>query len=204
MSRKFVKKHFASKLINRLEKVWFCPWIFYLITLAFLSLLIYLVLFFNPVTQIYKNFNIDKNAVKVSDANPSSLGVIRLNCSKEVSFKNGTGTFTLKNPANASNNLILKLRITVDDDTINKLKKLKGNVLESLQFDEKNKSLCISETDCIPPGYNLTKLKMKSLPNGSDFPSDTYDGIMQVQTYTYKTNDKSFVNSEIPLKVHIK
>ena len=186
---------------GKLKKVW--PYILYGLAVILIGLLLYLVLFFNPARPIYKSLKIDRNTQKVAEADPEKMGKLDLNFNKEIVFKNKVADFNFKNPADSGRNLILKLVIKVDDKVIENLKNLDKNILDDLQFEEKTKTLSISYTESIPPGYNLLKLNMVDLAHSSKLPAGEYNGTVKIKTYSYLTNDKIFGDSDIPVKVKI-
>ena len=180
-----------------------------LLVLIPLIVLIYLV-FFQPAlnTSIYNNIPIDSKAEKVEDAVGSSFNKASFEFSKDIIFENKVGTINFKNPATATQSIVLELFIS-DAELKQKIGKTGRKVaeqsnLEKQNYDPTKAKVSVGKSGCIPPGYNLGQVQLSTLPDGTELPKGGYQATVNLTLYNSTTNEKSMVNSQLNITMTVK
>lgn len=182
-----------------------------LILLVLIPLIVFFYLvFFQPAlnTSIYNNIPIDSKAQKVSDAISSSLNKASFEFSKNVVFTDKLGTINFKNPADATQSIVLELFIS-DAELKQKIGKTgrkvaEQNNLEKQNYDPTKAKVSVGKSGCIPPGYNLGEVQLSSLPDGTELPGGIYKATVDLTLYNSSTNERSMVNSQLNITILVK
>ena len=60
-----------------------------------------------------------------------------------------------------------------------------------------------SESGLLAPGYKLSKLQLKALPDGTVLPKGSYNAVYYILAYDKDTNERAIVNMQIPITLTI-
>lgn len=182
-----------------------------LIIAILLPLIVFIYLVFvrpNTETPVYNNIPIDSRASKVEEGKSSSVNKASFEFSKDIIFNNKVGKINFKNPASATQTMTLELFIS-DAELKSKIGKTgrkiaEQNNLEQENYDPTRAKVRVGKSGSVPPGYNLSSIELSALPDGSELPSGSYDGTINLTMYTAKTNEKAMVNSQLNVTIIVK
>jgi hypothetical protein len=162
--------------------------------------------------SLFKQVPVDKYVEKFSEPINNTGGEFKLSSFEfkdQLEFVNGEAEFGLKNPPNATQSAIVKLQITDAE-----MKKVNGStgrtpvaqseIEKDLRYNPQNVRVTIAQSGQIPPGNILKKIKLANLPDGSTLKKGTYSGIMFLDFIDSETSEKSFVNTQFPVKITVK
>ena len=194
-----------------------------LILITFTSITVTIVLLFNnakPVvnTDIYPPVSEDPDAVPVEEGdttqpaldNPEGGGAVSLTYSKQATASKGDGIASIlfQNPAKSNQSIVIQLHIT-DMTLIEKLGKTgrtaadRAKIEEAQGYDSEKSRIIIAESGRLAPGYKLSKLQLKALPDGTILPKGNYNAIYYILAYDKYTNERAIVNIQIPITLTI-
>ena len=160
---------------------------------------------------LYKNIPVDPNAEKFGDpiSSNSDMSKISLDFNKKIIFNEGIGIINFKNAVDASQTMVLEIFLT-ESELINKIGRT-GRTQEEQSiekrrpgYDPNTSKVKIALSGSIPPGYNLTNVKLLSLPDGTSLPPEEYGGSILVWLYNVNTGERSMVNSQLDVKIVVK
>lgn len=165
----------------------------------------------NPMknTTTFNNVPVDPYAAKTSsekiytgEGNKASFSF-----SDVIEFNGTQANFNLSNPDTTNQSMTIKIQIT-DQELVNKTGKTgrteaEQKSLDSKNYDPSNTRITISESGLIKPGYSLNKLILKKLPDGTYLQKGVYNGIGYLSFFNHETNEKSIVNSQVPVAIVI-
>ena len=187
---------------------------FPLILLYFLPVLIMMILMciyiLNPMknTATFNNVPIDPYTVKNNKFQTYTGGQNKasFSFSDVVKFVNNTATVKFGSPDSANQSMTIKIQIT-DQELKEKLGKTGRTSSEQKsldsnpKYDPSNTRVTVSESGLVLPGYELKKLVLDKLPDGTYLPKGVYRGIAFLNFFNGETNEKAMINTQIPITV---
>lgn len=126
-----------------------------------------------------------------------------------VEFVNGQADIKFGNIDSTNQSMTIKIQIT-DQELIKKIGKTGRTSKEQSEldanenYDPSNARITVSESGLVLPGYNLKKLILSNLPDGTKLPNGVYSGIAFLNFFNSETNEKAIINSQIPIAVVVK
>lgn len=187
---------------------------FPLILLYFLPILILIILLclyiLNPMknTATFNNVPIDPYTVKNRTFQHYTGGQNKasFSFSDVVKFVNNTADVKFGSPDSANQSMTIKIQIT-DQELKEKLGKTGRTSSEQKSldsnpnYDPSNMRVTVSESGLVLPGYDLKKLVLDKLPDGTYLPKGVYRGIAFLNFFNGETNEKAMINTQIPIAV---
>ncbi len=142
--------------------------------------------------------------------NPEGGGAVSIIFTKQATAPKGDGVADIlfQNPARSNQSIVIQLHVT-DKELIEKLGKTggtaadKAKIEEAEGYDSEKSRMIIAESGLIAPGYKLSKLQLKALPDGTVLPKGNYNAIYYILAYDKDTNERAFVNMQIPITLTI-
>ncbi len=142
--------------------------------------------------------------------NPEGGGAVSLTCSKQASAPKGDGVASIlfQNPAKSNQSIVIQLQIT-DKALIEKLGKTgrtaadKAKIEGAQDYDSEKSRMIIAESGLLAPGYKLSTLQLKALPDGTVLPKGNYNAVYYILAYDKDTNERAVVNMQIPITLSI-
>lgn len=142
--------------------------------------------------------------------NPEGGGAVSLTYSKEATAPTGNGVASIlfQNPAKSNQSIIIQLHIT-DKTLIEKLGKTgrkaadKAKIEDAEGYDSEKSRMIIAESGLLAPGYKLSELQLKALPDGTVLPKGNYNAVYYILAYDKDTNERAIVNMQIPITLTI-
>lgn len=142
--------------------------------------------------------------------NPEGGGAVSLTYSNQATAQKGDGVASImfQNPARSNQSIVIQLQITDKEllDNIGKTgrtgdekKKIEG----AEGYDSAKSRMIIAESGKIAPGYKLTKLLLKPLPDGTVLPKGTYNAVYYILAYDKESNERAIINMQIPITLTI-
>ncbi len=192
-----------------------------LITIA--STTITVVLLTNNPKQVvnqnkYPPLSKDPDAVPIEEEdktqpnleNPEGGGAVSLTYSKQAIASKGDGMASIlfQNPAKSNQSIVIQLHIT-DKVLLEKLGKTgrttadKTKIEGAQGYDSEKSRMIIAESGLLAPGYKLSKLQLKVLPDGTVLPKGSYSAVYYILAYDKDTNERAIVNMQIPITLTI-
>lgn len=143
-------------------------------------------------------------------SNPEGGGAVSLTYSKEATALKGDGIADIlfQNQAKSNQSIVVQLQIT-DKELIGKIGKTgrldadKSKIEEAEGYDSEVSRIIIAESGLLAPGYKLSKLPLKALPDGTVLPAGNYNAFYYILAYDKKTNERAVVNMQIPITLKI-
>ncbi|MDD4414369.1 MAG: hypothetical protein PHR14_07475 [Oscillospiraceae bacterium] len=194
-----------------------------LILIFFTSITVTVVLLVNnskPVvnTDLYPPVSEDPDAVPVEEGdttrpaleNPKGGGAVSLTYSKQASASKGDGIADIlfQNPAKSNQSIVIQLQIT-DMVLIEKLGKTgraaddKAKIEDADDYDIEKSRMIIAESGLLKPGYKLSTLQLKALPDGTVLPKGNYNAFYYILAYDKGSHERAIVNMQIPITLTI-
>ena len=164
-----------------------------------------------PVSQDPGALPIDEgNESQPPLENPKGGGAVSLTYSKQASAPKGDGVASIlfQNPAKSNQSIVIQLHIT-DKVLIEKLGRTgrtaadKAKIEEAEDYDSEKSRMIIAESGLLTPGYKLSELKLKALPDGTVLPKGNYNAVYYILAYNKDTNERAVVNMQIPITLTI-
>ncbi len=142
--------------------------------------------------------------------NPEGGGAVSLTYSNKATAPGGDGTaaFMIQNPAKSNQGVVIQIHIA-DDELIKKIGKTgrteaeKAIIEGAEDYDSKTSRMIIAESGLIAPGYKLSEIKLKALPDGTVLPAGTYNAIYYILSYDRETHERAIVNVQMPITLTI-
>lgn len=152
----------------------------------------------------------DDNPSQPTLTNPEGGGAVSLTYSRLVTSSTGDGTAVImfQNPAKSNQSIVIQLHIT-DKELVNKIGKTgrtgaeKERIEGAEGYDSERSRMIIAESGLLAPGYKLSSLRLKALPDGTALPAGTYNAVYYILAYDRKTNERSVVSMQIPVTLMI-
>jgi hypothetical protein len=169
----------------------------------------------NP--DIYPPVAADPNAKPIEEEdsnppleNPEGGGAVSLTYSNQATAQKGNGVASMmfQNPARSNQSIVIQLHIT-DKELIEKIGKTgrtgeeKKKVEGAEGYDAEKSRMIIAESGKVAPGYKITQLQLKALPDGTILPKGTYNAVYYILAYDKETNERAIVNMQIPITLTI-
>ncbi|MGI5850255.1 MAG: hypothetical protein ACOX8Q_09385 [Christensenellales bacterium] len=141
---------------------------------------------------------------------PKGGGAVSLTYSKKASAPKGDGTARImfQNPAKSNKSIVVQLQIA-DKVLLEKLGKTgriaadKAKIDDVQDYDSEKNRMTIAESGLLAPGYKLSELQLKALPDGTVLPEGSYNAVYYILTYDKDTNERATVNIQIPITLTI-
>lgn len=169
-------------------------------------------------TDIYPPVTKDPGAEPIGEGsttqppleNPEGGGAVSLTYSKQASAPKGDGIASIlfQNPAKSNQSIVIQLHIT-DKTLIEKLGKTgrtaadKAKIEDAEGYDSEKSRMIIAESGLLAPGYKLSELRLKALPDGTVLPAGSYSAVYYILAYDKDTNERAIVNMQIPITLAI-
>ena len=142
--------------------------------------------------------------------NPEGGGAVSLTYSKQASAPKGDGIASIlfQNPAKSNQSIVIQLHIA-DKTLIEKFGKTgrtaadKARIEDAKDYDSEKSRMIIAESGLLAPGYKLSKLQLKALPDGTVLPKGSYNAVYYILAYDKDTNERAIVNMQIPITLTI-
>lgn len=165
---------------------------------------------YNPMrnNSVFNNVPIDPYLQKTSgkklftgDKNKASFRF-----SDIIRFNNGVADFDFGNPDVTNQSMTIKIQVT-DEELLKKIgktgrtKQEQSKLDANSNYDPSNARVTVSESGLVLPGYDLKKLVLNNLPDGSLLPKGVYNGIAFLNFFNYETNEKAIINSQVPVSI---
>lgn len=207
-------RHYAEKEKKKRKLVLFLT-IIIILLLLIISFGVYWFIYRkdNSDKSIFKNVPVDKYTERFesSTGNQESSGVTKSSFEfiDQIVFENGQANFSLKNPGDASQAIIVKIQIS-DEEMISKngstgrTEEQQKEIEKNPDYDPSSYRVLVSESGLVPSGCYLKKMDLKTLPNGKSLNKGTYSGIAFLEFVKEDTGEKSFVNTQLPIKIEVK
>lgn len=112
-----------------------------------------------------------------------------MNAEMYVSTENYVGSAGLRCPSWSSRGFVATVRLTPEDQA-------------RLGYDGGD-FVTLYQSGLIAPGYGVDVITLAPLPDGSRLPAGTYELSVLLEFYDMETNEKSAVNTEVPLEVTV-
>lgn len=167
----------------------------------------------NPMKNksTFNNVPIDPYSAKSTHIEPYKGGQNKasFSFSDVVEFIDGKADVKFGSIDSTNQSMTIKIQIT-DQELVKKIGKTGRTSKEQAEldsnenYDPSNMRVTISESGLVLPGYNLKKLVLNTLPDGTKLPNGIYSGIAFLNFFNSETNEKAIVNSQIPVAVVIK
>lgn len=153
---------------------------------------------------------VEENTSQPPLSNPEGGGAVSLTYSKEATATKGDGIASIlfQNPAKSNQSIVIQLHIT-DKELIGKLGKTgrttddKTKIEDAEGYDSEISRMIIAESGLLTPGYKLSKLQLKALPDGTILPAGDYNAVFYILAYDKNTNERAIVNMQIPITLTI-
>lgn len=141
--------------------------------------------------------------------NPEGGGAVSLTYSKKATAPKGNGIASIQfqNPAKSNQSIVIQLQIT-DKELIKKIGKTGRTAadkakIESAGYNSETSRMTIAESGLLAPGYKLSTLQLKALPDGTVLPAGNYSAVYYILAYNKNTNERAIVNMQIPITLTI-
>jgi hypothetical protein len=142
--------------------------------------------------------------------NPEGGGAVSLTYSKQASAPKGDGVASIlfQNPARSNQSIVIQLHITdkVLIETLGKTGRTaadKAKIEDAKDYDSEKSRMIIAESGLLAPGYKLSELQLKALPDGTVLPKGNYNAVYYILAYDKDTNERAVVNMQIPITLSI-
>lgn len=168
--------------------------------------------------NVYPPVSKDPGAVPIDEgsasqrplSNPEGGGAVSLTYSKQATAPKGDGIASIlfQNPAKSNQSIVIQLQIT-DKVLIEKLGKTgrtaadKAKNEDAKGYDSEKSRMIIAESGLLAPGYKLSELQLKALPDGTVLPKGSYNAVYYILAYDRDTNERAVVNMQIPITLTI-
>ena len=210
-----------SKEQRKSKKIFILILLLCLITVA--STTVTVILLMNNAEQVdnqntYPPVSQDPGALPIDEGNesqpplenPEGGGAVSLTYSKQATAPQGNGVASIlfQNPAKSNQSIIIQLHIT-DKTLIEKLGKTgrkaadKAKIEDAESYDSEKSRMIIAESGLLAPGYKLSELQLKALPDGTVLPKGNYNAVYYILAYDKDTNERAIVNMQIPITLTI-
>lgn len=113
-----------------------------------------------------------------------------MNTEMYIATDNYTGTIGLRCPSWSTRGFVATLRLTAEDQ-------------EKIGYAGGGEMIALYQSGLIAPGYGVNVITLGALPDGSHLPAGTYELSVLLEFYDIKTNEKSSVNTVVPLEVTV-
>lgn len=188
--------------LGRMEKDVPIPW--WATALLFLLLCLPLPIYFSLTAQaasqeVFAPIIIDPNArpiepdeeivpaaEEVTDTSASFI----MNAEMYVSTENYAGTIGLRCPTWSTRGFVATVRLTAGDQ-------------EKIGYTGDGSMIPLYQSGLIAPGYGVDIITLGALPDGSRLPAGEYELSVLLEFYDVETNEKSAVNTVVPLEVTV-
>lgn len=114
-----------------------------------------------------------------------------MNTEMAVSTENYAGSAGLRCPAWSTRGFVATVRVSQAD-------------LEKVGYETAEEWIVLYQSGLIAPGYGVDVITLGNLPDGTGLPVGEYALSVLLEFYDMETNEKSAVNTEIPLEVTVR
>ena len=153
----------------------------------------------SEATEIYAPIILDPNAQPIEpdeeitpepDETTDTSASFIMNAEMFVSTENYAGAIGLRCPSWSTRGFVATVRLTVEDQ-------------EKIGYAGDGSMVSLYQSGLIAPGYAVDVITLGALPNGSKLPAGEYELSVLLEFYNTDTNEKSAVDTQIPLKVTV-
>ena len=123
---------------------------------------------------------------EVTDTSASFI----MNAEMYVSIENYAGSIGLRCPSWSTRGFVATVRLTAEDQ-------------EKIGYGGNGELIPLYQSGLIAPGYGVDVITLGSLPDGSRLPAGVYELSVLLEFYDVQTNEKSAVNTVVPLEVTV-
>lgn len=113
-----------------------------------------------------------------------------MNAEMWVSTENYAGRIALRCPSWSTRGFVATVRLTAEDQ-------------EKIGYAGGSEFIPLYQSGLITPGYGVDVITLSALPDGSKLPVGEYELSVLLEFYDTKTNEKSAVNTVVPLEVTV-
>lgn len=124
------------------------------------------------------------------DAGTDTSASFIMNAEMYVSTENYAGSIGLRCPTWSTRGFVATVRLTVEDQ-------------EKIGYSGNGESVSLYQSGLIAPGYGVDTITLSNLPDGSRLPAGAYELSVLLEFYDIDTNEKSAVNTVVPLEVTV-
>ncbi len=199
--------YFSGKIKKPFPLIW-------IMLIPFLIAAVLIALYIiNPMKNksTFNNVPVDPYSAKTKHFEPYSgeRNKASFSFSDVVEFVDGKADVKFGSIDSTNQSMTLKIQIT-DEELVKKIGKTGRAASEQAKldsnenYDPSNTRVTISESGLILPGYNLKKLILGTLPDGTKLPAGVYSGIAFLNFFNSETNEKAMINSQVPVAVVVK
>lgn len=193
-----VERCTASGSIGRGSPV---PWwlVALLLLLLCLPLPIYFCLSSQRGDEVFAPVIIDPNATPIEpeqDLTPApeeetdTSSSFIMNAEMYVSSENYAGTIGLRCPTWSTRGFVATVRLTPEDQ-------------QKIGYAGTGDYVTLYQSGLVLPGYGIDVITLGALPNGSRLPAGSYELSVLLEFYDVETNEKSAVDTTVPLEVTV-
>lgn len=150
----------------------------------------------------------DENVEELSDPTDSNFVSFQFEQKIDVSLSSSECAFNFKNPSNSNKNIVVQLQFT-DEEAIAVMGST-GRTQEEQEKLDKNSAydpamyrMVLAESGAIPPGYQLSDLRLVQQPNGAKLPAGQYNAIVYLIFYDTQTNERAMLDSQLPVVINV-
>ena len=126
---------------------------------------------------------------ETGDAEDTSASFI-MNAEMYVSTENYAGTIGLRCPTWSTRGFVATFRVSQED-------------LRRVGYETEEAYLPLYQSGLIAPGYGVEVITLGSLPDGTNLPAGEYELSVLLEFYDMQTNEKSAVDTVVPLDVTV-
>lgn len=123
---------------------------------------------------------------EVTDTSASFI----MNAEMYVSIENYAGSIGLRCPSWSTRGFVATVRLTAEDQ-------------EKIGYAGDGGMISLYQSGLIAPGYGVDVITLAALPDGRRLPAGAYELSVLLEFYDIETNEKSSVNTVVPLEVTV-
>ncbi len=150
----------------------------------------------------------DENAEELSQPTDTNFVSFQFEQKIDVNLGSGACTFNFKNPSNSNKNIVVQLQFT-DEEAIavmgstGRTQEEQAKLDSNPAYDPATYRMVLAESGAIPPGYQLSDLRLVQQPNGAKLPAGTYNAIVYLLFYDVDTNERAMLDSQLPVTINV-
>lgn len=189
------------------------PLIWIMLVPLFVAVTLTCLYIINPMKNkaTFNNVPIDPYSAKNTHFEPytGEKNKASFSFSDVVEFVDGKAEVKFGSVDSTNQSMTIKIQIT-DQELVKKIGKTGRTSKEQAElnsnenYDASNARITVSESGLVLPGYDLKKLVLSNLPDGTKLPEGVYSGIAFLNFFNSETNEKAMVNSQVPVAVVVK